>query len=110
MKLLPTLRQKKRYLVWEITADKSFTLEEVEKEVNSALADFLGQLGLAKAAPFFLREKFNPALQRFVLKVGHKCVKEAKAALILIKKIKNTGVIFRCLITTGTLKKASKLL
>ena len=59
MKLLPSLRQKKRYVVFEIKSDKSFSLSEVREAVESSLARFLGELGIAKASPFFLKEKWN---------------------------------------------------
>lgn len=110
MKLLPSLRQKKRYLVFELISEKKFSAAEVEEAVHSALHDFLGQLGLAKAAPFFLKERFNFPAQRFLLKVNHQYPAEAKAALALIKKIKNTDLIIRSLTTTGSIKKAVKSL
>lgn len=108
MKLLPSSRQKKRYVVFEIISDKKFPSVEVEKEVNQALLAFLGELGTAKAAPMFI--KFDGSKQRFVLKVNHKHVDEVKAALTLIKKIKNTSIIIKSVLTTGTIKKANKIL
>lgn len=110
MKLLPSLKQKKRYLVFEVISDKKFSSTEIEKEVAQALLNFLGQLGVAKSAPLFIKEKFNQPQQRFALKINHKFVDEAKVALTLIKKIKNTPVIIKSLITTGIIKKASKSL
>lgn len=110
MKLLPSLKQKKRYLVFEISSSKQFSLSEIEKEVSQALLSFLGQLGLAQASPLFVREKFDYPRQMFIIKINHKYVPETKAALILIKKIKNTPLIIRSLTTAGTLKKAGRLL
>jgi ribonuclease P/MRP protein subunit POP5 len=110
MKLLPSLRQKKRYLVFEVISEKKFSRAEIEKEVNQALLNFLGQLGVAQAAPLFIKEKFNQPQQRFILKINHQHPNQAKAALALIKKIKNTNVIFKSLTTTGTLKKAHEVL
>ncbi|MBR9683231.1 hypothetical protein GOV03_01705 [Candidatus Woesearchaeota archaeon] len=110
MKLLPSLRQKKRYIVFEVISDKKFSSTEIEKETHQALQTFMGQLGVAKAAPMFIGKQFNPAKQRFVLKINHKHVDEAKAALTLIKKIKNTTVIIKSITTTGMIKKASKLM
>jgi ribonuclease P/MRP protein subunit POP5 len=110
MKLLPSLRQKKRYIVFEIISTKKFPKLEVGKNVQKALADFLGQLGTAKAAPMFLSEKFNQHKQMFILKISSKYVDEAKAALTLIKKIKNTPVIIKSLLTTGAIKKANQII
>ncbi len=110
MKLLPSLRQKKRYIVFEIISDKKFSATETEKEVYQAIHTFLGQLGVAKSAPLFLSEKFNQPKQRFILKIKHKYVDEAKAALTLIKRIKNTPIIIKSLTTTGMIKKTNKTL
>ena len=110
MKLLPSLRQKKRYIVFEVISDKKFSKSDVEKNVQRALTDFLGQLGTAKAAPMFIGEKFNQAAQRFILKINHKHIDEVKAALTLIKKIKNTPVIIKSLLVTGTIKKANEII
>jgi len=108
MRLLPSLRQKKRYIAFELISDAQFSSSEVEAEVNPALQTFLGQLGVAKAAPLFISKQFDKAQQRFVLKVNHKYTDEVKAALTLIKKIKNTPVIVRSLVTTGMINKANK--
>lgn len=112
MRLLPSLRQKKRYIVFEIipAGDKKFSLREIEEEVGQALLLFFGQFGLAQAAPLLVKEKFNPAKQRFLLKINHKYTSQAKAALALIKRIKNTDLIIKSLTITGTLKKANEVL
>ncbi|PIN76937.1 hypothetical protein COV17_00345 [Candidatus Woesearchaeota archaeon CG10_big_fil_rev_8_21_14_0_10_36_11] len=105
MKLLPSLRQKKRYIVWKIVTDKNFSVQDIHHAVDSALNSFLGQLGMAKASPLFLKEKCNN--KTFIIKVNHKYVDECKSALILIQKIKNIPVIVTSVTTSGTLKKAS---
>ena len=110
MKLLPSLRQKKRYVVFEIISDKKFSLSDVKEAVDSALSLFLGQLGLSRASPSLLKEKFSQEKQRFLIKVDHKHVDEVKAALILNKKIKNTPVVIKSVITSGTLKKLNSYL
>lgn len=110
MKLLPSLRQKKRYVVFEITSDKAFSLSEVQEAVESSLARFLGELGLAKASPQFIKEKWSEQKQRFVVKVNHTFVDELKTALILSKKIKNTSILIKSITVSGTLKKVSSYL
>ncbi|MBU0469929.1 MAG: hypothetical protein KKA62_05070 [Nanoarchaeota archaeon] len=105
MRLLPSLREKKRYVVFEIVSEKKFSLTDVKDTVESALKEFFGQLGLSKASPIMLKENFNLEKQRFVVKVNNKFVDELKAALTLSEKIKNTPVIIKSLITSGGLKK-----
>ncbi|MEK6968862.1 MAG: Rpp14/Pop5 family protein [Nanoarchaeota archaeon] len=110
MKLLPSLKQKKRYIVFEILSSKKFSFPEIKEEVEATLLLFFGQWGLAKSSPLIIKEKFNPEKQRFVIKINHKFIDELKAALTLSKKIKNTPVIIKSVITSGTLKKASSYL
>src|SRR3990167_5007197 len=106
MKLSPSLRHKKRYIVFELKTETPLSMSDVQPEVEKALLLFLGQLGVAKAEPMFLKEKWKEP--RFVLKVAHNWVDECKSALILIKKIKNQPVIIKSIITSGGLKTASK--
>ena len=110
MKLQSSLKQKKRYLVFEVISDRKFLVGEIEKEIFQALLAFLGELGVAQTSPMFLKEKFNQPKQKFLLKVNNKYVKQTQAALSLIKTIKNTKVIVKSLTTTGTINKAKTIL
>ena len=107
MKLLPALKQRKRYLVFEIIADKTFSFSDIKEQLEKDLLLFWGHLGLSRAVPMFVKEKFNKENQRLVIKVNHKHVDELKTGLSLSKSIKNTPVIIKSIITSGTLKKAS---
>ena len=106
MKLLPTLKPKKRYIAFEIISDKQFTADLVELAVMQAIKEFIGQLGVAKAAPLFVAEQFKE--NRFVLKVNHKFTNETRAALMLLKEINNSKVIIKSIVTSGILKKVSE--
>ncbi len=105
MKLLSSLKQKKRYIVFEVESSKKFSFSELKDSIETALADFLGQLGLSKSSPMLIKEKFKD--NKFIIKVNHVYVDECKAALLLIKKIKNMPIIIKSLAVSGTLKKAS---
>jgi RNase P/RNase MRP subunit POP5 len=110
MKLLPALRQKKRYVVFEILAEEKFSFLDIKDSLELAMKEFFGQLGLSKAVPMLLKEKFSQEKQRFIIKVNNKHVDELISAIILVKKIKNTQVIIKSIITSGILKKASAYL
>jgi ribonuclease P/MRP protein subunit POP5 len=103
MKLLPSLKQKKRYIIFQIESEEKFSQSDVKSEVEKALLLFLGQLGIAKSSPMFIKYKDN----KFMLKINHKWVDECKSAMILIKKIKNKPIIIKSIVTSGTIKKAS---
>ncbi|HLD00711.1 MAG TPA: Rpp14/Pop5 family protein [Candidatus Nanoarchaeia archaeon] len=106
MKLLPSLKQVKRYILFDLISGKKFEFSEVEAEVNSALLLFLGQLGMAKVSPLLIKERYKN--NKFILKVNHKYVDEAIAAMMLIKSIKGVPVIIKSVTTSGTIRKAAE--
>ena len=65
MKLLPSLKQKKRYILFEILGDEKFSKKDVKDEVTRALKDFLGVLGLSRSGVIFVNEKFNKIKFKF---------------------------------------------
>ncbi len=107
MALQSSLRQKKRYILFKILSEKTFSFPEVKAAVEDGLQLFLGQWGVAKAAPLLVKEKHQPPF--FTLKVNHTFVDEVKSAVILIKSIKNTPVILRSLRISGGLRKLSEV-
>jgi len=106
MGLLPSLRQKKRYVVFEIIAEQKFSFHDIKSEVQRALQQFLGYESLAKASPMILAERFNEQKQRFTIKVNNTFVDALKAALVFSTNIQQNPIIIKSLITSGTLKKA----
>lgn len=110
MKLMPTLKQKKRYVAFEIIAGTKFSFPEIKEEMERAMKDFWGSSGISRAGPMILEEKFNFEKQKFLVKVNHKFVDELVSALILSKSIKNKPIIVKSVIVSGTLKKASAYL
>ena len=108
MKLKPSLKEKKRYILFEIVSGQDFSLDEVKSEAEKAWHAFLGDLGVSKAAPMFIKENYKN--NKFIIKVSNKYTDEIKSALILIKKIKNTPVIVKSMVTSGTIKKISSYL
>lgn len=105
--VLPSLREKKRYLVFEVISKERIKDANL---VSHAILDFsfrfLGQLGVAKAGIMTLNNKWHPELQRGILKVSNKYVDAVKAALIFANKVGDEEVIFRSLGVSGILRKA----
>jgi len=105
--VLPSLREKKRYLAFEvISKERMSSAEEVSEAIWDCSLRFLGQLGTARAGLMVLNNKWDAQRQRGIMKVGHKHVDALKAALMFASKIKNNDVIFRSLGVSGILRKA----
>ena len=105
--VLPSLREKKRYLVFEIISkEKINDIGVVSNAIWNSSLQFLGQLGVAKAGLMVLNNKWDPKLQRGIIKVSHKHVDAVKAALTFANKIEDVDIIFRSIGVSGILKKA----
>lgn len=105
--VLPSLREKKRYLVFEIVSKKQISnINQVSSAIWHYSLQLLGQLGTAKAGIMVLNNKWDSKLQRGIVKVSHKYVNAVKSALAFADKIDDKDVIFRSVGVSGILKKA----
>lgn len=105
--VLPSLREKKRYLVFEVISEEKINdVGMVSSAIWNASLQFLGQLGTAKAGIIVLSNKWDKEIQRGMIKVSHKHVDAVKAALTFADKIDDKNVIFRSIGISGILKKA----
>ncbi len=108
--VLPTLREKKRYLAFEILSEaKIDNINAVSEAIQQAIHGFIGSLGASKAGILVLQDKWNSKTQKGIIKVGHKHVDQLKGSLTLIDKINNTKTIFRSIGLSGILNKVNKL-
>jgi RNase P/RNase MRP subunit POP5 len=57
--MLPTLREKKRYLVYEVITNKEITKQDAENAVKQAIKEFIGDYGMAKANIRFMKDWLN---------------------------------------------------
>jgi ribonuclease P/MRP protein subunit POP5 len=105
--ILPTLREKKRYVAIEIVSkDSKFTADEVSKAVIKGAKEYLGVRGAAKAGLIFLSEKYDASKSRGIIRVSNPAVDDLKMALMSIRSIAGKDIIIRTLGVSGILKKA----
>lgn len=105
--ILPSLREKKRYLVFEvISKEKISDADAVSGAIFRSSLQFSGHSGTAKAGIVALNNKWDAERQRGIIKVSHKHVDDVKASLVFAKKISGKDVIIRSLGVSGILKKA----
>lgn len=97
--ILPSLKERKRYIVFEVVSATTQSFETIKEKINKALLAFLGELGCAKAGIIVLNEWKN---NRGIIKVNNKEVDKVKAALTLIKN----SILIKCIYVTGLLNKA----
>jgi|TARA_B100002003_G_C13950179_1_gene460730 ribonuclease P/MRP protein subunit POP5 len=105
--ILPSLREKKRYIAYEIISDRKMKFNDVKISINKAVLSFLGELGYAKSGLIIMDTFKN---NKGVLRTNHKEVDNIKTSLTLIEKISNTKVMIKSNLVTGVLNKAKKLI
>ena len=81
---MPSLREKKRYLAFEVESEKKLDSKEAQTLIENSLKRFVGELGMAKAGIIFMKDWKN---NRGIIKVNTKSVDELKASIALIKDI-----------------------
>jgi ribonuclease P/MRP protein subunit POP5 len=96
--LLPTLREKKRYIVYKIISEEKIDNNQAQKEIKNQCLRFLGELGYAKAGIQLIKPN--------IIRVTTKYLDQTKMALGLIKNINNKKVIVDVIGVSGILKKA----
>ena len=99
----PTMREKQRYVVFDIKKTKSsdsFQKRHIEEQIRTSLKNLVGDLGLAKANLNFVDKN--------IIRVCHDMVDYLKAALSLTTTINGTTVQIKTLGVSGILNKARK--
>jgi len=104
--LPPTLRDKNRYIAFQLIGERPFRKDEVKRAIWEASLSALGVLGSAKAKPWFIR--FDEKSQTGIVRVDRKHVEELRFALTLVTEINGSRAIFRTLGVSGTIKRLKR--
>ncbi len=99
--LLPSLKQKNRYLVYEVISEKS-TNKEITKKLDNHLKEFLGTFNYSCARIKFIATKKNKG----IIMVSSNYVDLLKSALLFFCNSEDIDVIVRSIGVSGILKKA----
>ena len=105
--LLPSLREKIRYLAFEVISKRKIRdFSSASRAIGNACLRFLGELEGGKAGINILPEKYNSEKQTGLIRVQNKYTDHLKAALMFVKEIDGEEVIVRSTGVSGILKKA----
>ena len=107
--LPPTLREKKRYLVFEAISHRgSIPLAKAAKAIALSYANLHGEKGSADSGLQFVSKRSRDELQRGMIRVNRKHVLDLKAAIALVKTVDNQDVVLRSIGLSGMIKKAEE--
>ncbi len=98
--MLPTLKEKKRYIVFEVISEEE---QDIRTTAEKTMQAFLGKLLINKSGARVIKTEKNKG----IIRVNHNFVNEVKASFV-VSNIPET--IIRSIKTSGTLKKAKKFI
>jgi len=106
--LMPTLRQKKRFIKATIESKKKLDFKEVSENLVDEIITYLGCVEMGKAGIWILRDKFDYDKQEIVLKCGTKSKDKLIGVLSLVYKLGQNDVKINVTNVSGTLKGLEK--
>jgi ribonuclease P/MRP protein subunit POP5 len=103
--LLPSLRERKRYLAFEILSESKINdFSVVSNAIHNSCLRFLGELECAKAGIWMV--KYDSHSQRGILRVDNRYANHLKSALLFVNEMGGEPTIVRSMGLSGMLNKA----
>ena len=106
--LPPTLREKKRYLAFEIISEEKVEFGDVVNAFWHSLLNLIGEVGASRANIWFVADSWDAEKQRGLIRCDNKYVEYVRVALALIERIGDKRVIIYTLGVSGTMKAAKR--
>jgi ribonuclease P/MRP protein subunit POP5 len=100
--LMPSLRESKRYLAFEVVSEKKMNFKTVEKAVEDACLGFFGSFGWSKANLKLVEYNDNKG----IIMMNHDGLDMVRSALLTINSIDNKKASIATKGVSGILKKA----
>ncbi len=104
--LPPTLREKSRYVAYQIVSERKIIFPDLNNAIWNSIMNFLGELDSAKARIWIMKDTYSEEKQTGMIKCSHDFVEHVRSALILIQRIGDARVAAKILGVSGTMKGA----
>lgn len=105
--IAPSLREKKRYLAFEVITEGPAAFADVSRALWDAFLGLFGEAGAAHAGLWLLPERYDSARKRGLARVSHTALDHLRAALTFITGVGGRPAIIRSLGASGILAKAA---
>ncbi len=106
--LARTGKLRKRYIVFAVISQTRYSKKEINEAIRTTFKHLFGEAILAKADPYIVY--YDPGVMRGVIRVSHIYKNHVLAVLSLTPKITGLDALILPIKTTGTIKKARKIL
>ena len=102
--LQPTLRERERYISFEIISEESIFYSDLEAGIWQTLLEFYGERGVSQMSVWLVKNLFDDTKQTGVIRCNNKSVPKVIAGLGLITRLGDSRVIFKIDKVSGTIK------
>ena len=106
--LKPTLRERNRYIAFEVSSEPTFDRKQIVDAIWASLHRLFGEVGAAKTSLWVM--DWEKEKNKGIIKVNHKSVQVMRQSMALIKEIEGRKASINTLTTSGTLKGARERL
>jgi len=113
--LPPTLRERKRYIVFEVICEREIAKRELVDEINDAIFSLYGDVGASKSRIWLIDykkkkdEDTGADVGVGILRCAHDKVEEVRAALACIHSVNEVRIGIRVIKISGSIKGATRL-
>lgn len=104
--LLPVLREKKRYLAFEIISEQEIPNNIASKAIKESFINLFGLNGYANAGYLFLNDMYDPEKKTGIIRVSTKEIDNFKTSLVFLNKINGKDALIKTKSCSGIIKKA----
>lgn len=101
--LKPTLRGKKRYILFRLFGEKNFDERSVERAIFNAFLSLFGSMGVARQNLRLMR--YNNGTNLGILRCALPCLVEVKSGLLFLKEINGFLVTPKIVSVSGSIRK-----
>lgn len=108
LKSKPSLRERKRYIVFKVESSGPFLYENMRNAVYDSTARWLGENEMGKADVHVVKNLWDSRRRVGFVRCGPKYVDDIKSSLALVKQIGDSRVVIHTLRVSGTIKSATE--
>jgi ribonuclease P/MRP protein subunit POP5 len=102
--LPPTLRQKDRYVAFQILSEYEITYSDLEAAIWNTMLDFFGEYGLSKMNMWVVKNLYDEQRQIGVIRCNNLAVQQVIAGLGLISRLGDCRIAAKIFKVSGTIK------
>ena len=105
--ILPSLREKNRYVAYKVKSEEKLGFGEVKRALEHSCLRMMGQLQMASSGFRVMNEWQN---NMGIIKINNQYLNEAHASLLFIKEVNGKKAALESVYTSGVVNKVIKKL